>query len=673
MHDLKNKLNPSQLEAVNTIYGPLLVIAGAGSGKTRTIEYRVLNLIRNGIKPESILLLTFTRRAAGEMLSRAARHDPRSRHVDGGTFHSFAFKTLKKYAKALGISTHFTILDEADSEDAIHRCGVKLGLIEKGGKFPKKDTLKTIISMTVNKAKTVVETLEREYPHFLELASGIERVRKEYAAYKIGKSYVDYDDLLVYLKLLLEAPQVRSRIAGKYEFVMVDEYQDTNALQGDIAYLLAKEHSNIMAVGDDAQSIYGFRGSSHKNIMDFPKKFSACKIVKLEENYRSVQAILDVANSVLENMANKYSKCLISTREDAGEKPKLNFFKNSYDEAECLAQAIEDLRAEGTSLEHQAVLFRSAYISIALQAELGRRGIPYQVFGGLKFYETAHVKDLLSHLKIISNPKDEIAWHRLLMLIDGIGPKTAHRLSEEAVTKRTLSEIMGSVLENGSKEARSLKGLLRLKSYLSKAKDNKAKDPGSLYDLALDYYMPLAKEKFDDWHLRMNDLEALRQIASRYDALEELLADFAIEPPERGVRHVDAEARAEEQPLTLSTIHSAKGLEWDTVFLIGLADGVLPSSFSLDDPEEIEEESRLFYVALTRAKNRLFLSLNHEGGRGGITQFNKLSRFVDMPNVLSGLDKNFAMDRGTAGEIDLDDADGIEPFYDKESLLREIT
>ncbi len=671
MEDLRRKLNPSQFEAVSTLNGAVLVIAGAGSGKTRAIEYRVLHMVESGIKPESILLLTFTRKASHEMLTRTAKHDGRCRNVEGGTFHSFAFQTLKKYAKVLGLSNLFSILDEADAEDAIHRCAGKVGLVSKDKKVPKKDTLRSIISMSINKGLSIVDILEKEYPHFIEFAKEIDNLRKEYAAYKIEKNYMDYDDLLVYLQMLLKVDEMRKKLGERYKYVMVDEYQDTNIIQGDIAYLLAKEHGNIMAVGDDAQSIYGFRGSSHKNIMEFPKKFHSCKIIKLEENYRSTQDILDVANSVLENMDNKYSKCLIATRREEAEKPKLSFFKNVYDEASWVVNKIIELRSNGVDLHQQAILFRSAYVSIPLQAELSKHGIPYEVFGGLRFYETAHVKDLLAHMKIVLNVKDEIAWHRMLTLIEGIGPKTADKIIEDIIKRVSIDDIIEKTMCVGEKFGKSSKNLWKLKSFLKSA-DLSRLSPGSLYDIAFDYYLPLMKEKFDDWHIRINDLETLRQIAARYDELGDLLADFAIEPPDRSVLKVEAAAKHEERPLTLSTVHSAKGLEWDTVYLISLIDGVLPSSFSLDNEEEIEEESRLFYVAVTRAKNRLYLSMSHEGFRGGISQFNKISRFIDQPNVLAGLDQKVIFEPTEDPEIDLDDSDGIMPAYDKKSLLREV-
>ena len=453
---------------------------------------------------------------------------------------------------------------------------------------------------------------------------------------------------------------------------MVDEYQDTNKLQGDITYLLAERHRNVMIVGDDAQSIYGFRGASHENIIEFPKKFPECKIIKLEENYRSTQSILDLSNSVLENMKNKYSKCLVSARKQVGIKPHLLFFKNSSEEAEWVAGKIKELRDEGVFLSHQAVLFRSAYISIPLQAELSKRNIPYQVFGGIKFYETAHVKDVIAHLKVIINPKDELAWNRVLMLLEGIGPKTCELILQGISKYANFDEIITKVIQTYiDKGYRYAEGLAKLNDAL-KLVHNKNLNVGEQFGIILKYYNPILQNKFDDWHLRLNDLETLRQIAMRYDSLEELLADFAIEPPERGVRTVDPSVPEEEKPLTLSTIHSAKGLEWEVVFIIGLMDGVLPVSFALNDEEEIEEERRLFYVGITRAKNNLFLSLHHEGVRDGINQFNKISRFVDVPNVLSKLEQKRIPEPKIKSVITYKEAEKVTPIYDKKSLLRKV-
>jgi DNA helicase-2/ATP-dependent DNA helicase PcrA len=669
MIDFRKDLNPSQYDAVTSTDGAYLVIAGAGSGKTRVIEYRVLHLVQNKIRPNSILLLTFTRKSAQEMISRASKHNPLCKNVEGGTFHSFAYRMLKRYARAIDFPETLFILDEGDAEEAIHRCATRLGFYEREKRFPKKDTLRTIISMSINKGMTIGEVIGKEYPHFREYVADIRNLRKEYTEYKINKNYLDYDDLLVYLKILLENDEIRESLSSRYRYIMVDEYQDTNSLQGDIAYLLAERHGNILVVGDDAQSIYGFRGATHQNIMAFPEKFKGCRIIKLEENYRSAQAILDVANTVLESMKHKYSKCLMSSRKKQGEKPELLFFRDSYEEADWVADMIKKQMDEGIPLSHQCILVRSMYLSIAVQSELSRRNIPYETYGGLKFYETAHVKDLMAHLKVISNPRDELSWNRVLMLIERIGARTADSLTDEIVKYSSLPEITDHVLSPHSKKQGYGAGLAKLKSALELA-CRESGNVGDKFEVMLDYYKPMMKDKFDDWHLRLNDLEALRQIAARYASLEELLEDFGIEPPERGVWRIEPETKEEEKPLVLSTIHSAKGLEWDCVFLMGMADGVLPVTFSLDDEESVEEEQRLFYVAITRARNRLYLTLHHEAERGGITQFNKLSRFVDNAEVLAKLETRDVSKYFVSREAE----EGVETprIYNKKALLRKI-
>jgi DNA helicase-2/ATP-dependent DNA helicase PcrA len=670
MSNLTGRLNPSQFQAVTSMNGPVLVIAGAGSGKTRVIEYRVLNLVQNKISPNSILLLTFTRKAAREMISRASRHNPECRNVEGGTFHSFAYRLLKKHSRAIGLSDSFAVLDEGDAEEAVHRCATKMGVYEREKRFPRKDTLRSIISASVNKNAPIGEIIKKEYPHFIEDITDIERLRKEYVAYKVSKNYLDYDDLLVYLRILLENQDIRNKLKRKYKYVMVDEYQDTNKLQGDITYLLSMQNRNIMVVGDDAQSIYGFRGASHENIMEFPKKFPECTIVKLEENYRSNQAILDVANVVMENMKNKYSKCLISAKKQIGQKPQLLYFKDMYEEAAWIADTIKQHLDEGVPLSHQCILFRSLYLSIPLQSELSRRNIPYETFGGLKFYETAHVKDIMAHLKILANPKDELAWNRALMLIEWIGPKTASKITDECITHNSLQEILKNVFPKYTKDHKFSEKLRKLRAALKRIYPENI-PVGEKFEVTLKYYKPLLKEKYDDWHLRSNDLEALRQISMRYRSLDDLLGDFAIEPPERGVWRVEPETKEEEKPLILSTIHSAKGLEWDTVYIMSLVDGVLPVTFALDDEDDIEEEHRLFYVAVTRAKNRLFLSMDHVGMRGGITQFNKISRFIDSPNVLAKLEGS-AFSRPVPVRTDNQEASEGLPIHDKQALLEQL-
>lgn len=661
--DLRQLLNDAQYEAVTTLDGPVLVIAGAGSGKTRVIEYRSLQLVRQGVNPSSILLLTFTRRAAGEMIGRASRHDSRCRDIDGGTFHSFAYRMLKRYAKSIGFEQDIVVLDESDSQEAIHRCASALELYSRDKRFPKKETLKNIISMAVNRSSTIAEVVKRDYPHFVEHIEDIKKVAIAYSEYKIKRGYIDYDDMLIYLKVMLENEQLHSAIASRYSHIMVDEFQDTNRLQADIASLLASPTGNIMVVGDDAQSIYGFRGAVHKNIIGFPERFPNCKVIRLERNYRSTQSILNCANALLETMKEKYQKCLTAANDDFGQRPSLLFFKNPYDEAEWIAQSIKEALDEGLNLSQIAVLCRSMYLTIPLQTELSKRNIPYETYGGLKFYETAHVKDLLSHLKVMVNLRDELAWHRLLMLVDGIGLKTSERLTNAIISTASMSDAIGLLSEH-SKRMKNSAPLNRLIDAFETAKVLAKKEVGALYDVFFEYYRPLMKTRFDDWHLRINDLEMLRQIASTYTAIDEMLTDFALEPPERGVWAREPETKDGDRPLTLSTIHSAKGLEWDRVFLIGLIDGVLPSSFSLDNEEDLEEEKRLLYVAITRAKRRLYLSMHHQGKRQGISQFNRLCRFLTPLGVRQCLDlEDEAIVRGgkyngsKAMTIGLDNAD----------------
>ncbi|MGC9603503.1 MAG: ATP-dependent helicase [Minisyncoccia bacterium] len=650
-------LNSSQREAVEAIKGPVLVIAGPGSGKTRVIEYRVLNLIEHGIKPESILLLTFTRRAAAEMLNRAAEHDPRARKVDGGTFHSFAYKLLKQYGAQVGLPKNLMILDEDDAQEALGRIATKLGFAEGDKRFPKKNTLRSVLSASINKNRSIESILEKEYEHLSQFAGDIEKVGKNYAEYKKENGYLDYDDLLSYAREVLKNEQIRNILSRKYEFVMVDEYQDTNKLQGDITYLLASGHRNVMVVGDDAQSIYGFRGAYHENIMSFPEQFKDCKVVKLESNYRSTQAILDLSNAVLDNMENKFKKVLTAARENAGEKPTIMYFGDAEEEAGWVKEKIQENILNGIPIAHQAVLFRSSYISIQLQAEMARAGIPFKVFGGLKFYETAHVKDVLAHLKVLANFKDELSWSRVFTLLPGVGAKTAETIASRIHRAGDLKSALDVLGEFGEGYKYS-EHLVELKETLMKAFGAKV-SVGEKFGMVVDYYMPILKDKFDEWPNRLNDLEALRKITYNYTNLEDLLADLAIEIPDDEQKGKDAEK--EEKPLTLSTIHSAKGLEWDVVFLLGVAEGTLPSKMALGKSgEEIEEEHRLFYVAITRARNKLYLLFHLAGDMGPMT-FNRLSRFVDDPSVLLSVEHKDLSMMGAKDKTTYDDEnDGIE-------------
>ncbi len=656
MINFKEELNDAQLRAVQKIDGPVLVIAGAGSGKTRVIEYRVLNLIENGIAPETILLLTFTRRAAGEMLARAAKHNALCARTDGGTFHSFAYKILKYYGERIDIPRNFSVIDRGDAENAMQKCALSFGFVSQSGirskelskKFPKKDTLLSIVSASINKELPLEEIILDEYPHFLELTPKIEAVKDAFQKYKKERGYLDYDDLLVYLKKILQDDLVREKLGQKYQYVMVDEYQDTNLLQGEIVYLLTARHKNIMIVGDDAQSIYGFRGARHENIMQFPDRFENCEIIKLEENYRSTQAILDMANVVLQNMEVRFEKKLrAATRQSAGEKPQFSYFENPYEEAEWIADKMEELKSDGIKFREQAALFRAAYVSIPLQAELTRRNISFDVFGGLKFYEMAHIRDVLAHLRVLENFRDELAWVRVLTLIEGVGEKTAEKMIAEIKHCDKWEQII-QILKM---EASELSEVLNVKSKTKKVSD--------ILESVLNYYKPIFREKFDDSRTRANDFEVIKQMSERYDSLEQMLADFVLEP-KVGL----ANEKKNEDRLTLSTIHSAKGLEWGVVYLIGVIDGVLPSNMALDNDDEIEEEHRLFYVAVTRARRHLFLSMHKMGRSMGATQFNAPSRFVSAPNVLEKLEIEGMATRGEIAKWgDEEDIEEIGTFY----------
>ncbi|MGD0662232.1 MAG: ATP-dependent helicase [Syntrophorhabdales bacterium] len=618
--DIMRDLNAAQYEAVTTTEGPVLVIAGAGSGKTRVIEYRSLYLVQKGIDPESILLLTFTRRSAQEMIERASRNDPRCAKIDGGTFHSFASKVLRRHSKAFGLSGSFTIYDEGDAEEAIKRCCNKMGY-DQDKEFPKKSELKTVFSLCVNKEMTLDDALEAR-GDYDEWNEEIRSVQKEYGEYKRRNNSLDYDDLLVYLKAALDNEEVRVRISSRYRYLMVDEFLDTNGIQADIVALLAKGNGNVMAVGDDAQSIYGFRGANHRNILRFPDRFPGCRVIKLEENYRSTQAILDVGNAVLVNMRHKFEKRLVSATGLAGEHPTLRAFDDIYDEAAWVARKTQSLASAGVSMRDAAVLFRTAFASMPLQSELIKRGIRFKLFGGRKFYETAHVRDVLSYLRIVANPADELAWHRVLLLLPGIGSRTVERLLELISGYGDLASIIGRVIASQCTGHRHSEALSALKALLASIDGG---TPARGLEQVMHHYDPIMKAKYKKDASRAKELIMLRNMAQRYASLKEFLADVSVDP--------DKEDRSDAEYLTLSTVHSAKGLEWGRVFLIGLVEGVFPSSRSIvdSDPNDIEEEQRLLYVAVTRAKEELFLSLHRKGGSG--EKFHGMCRFLEPKNV----------------------------------------
>jgi DNA helicase II / ATP-dependent DNA helicase PcrA len=612
-------LNPSQFAAVTHRDGPILVIAGAGSGKTRTLIYRVARLIESGIPPGAILLLTFTRRASQEMLRRVEHLvGDCTRAVAGGTFHSFANLTLRQFAPAIGLKRNFTILDRSDMEDVVNLLRTQMGLGSRDRRFPKKGTITEVISMARNKRRELVEEIEFDFPHLAEHSDDLVRLAAAYDTYKRERGLLDYDDLLYRLAELLEQhDQVRRRLSDTYRYIMIDEYQDTNLIQAELVRLLAATHRNVMAVGDDAQSIYSFRGANFRNIMDFPEIFPGARVVKLEQNYRSLQGILDVANEVISRAADKYTKVLAAERR--GEfRPLLVRAQDEHMQSRFVAERILELREQGVELGEIAVLFRSGFHSFDLELELQRRDIPFIKRGGFKFIETAHIKDVLAHLRVVVNPADAVSWLRALMLVPGVGHRRAERLIEEIVAAPEPEEALVRAAQSIGAGARSGGGpgssaggtaaaAARLAALLTELRRDTEARPADQIARTLEYYLPLMRVNYpDDYPKRERDLEHFQTITERYRSLESMLADVALEPPSDSLGDVLA-VEPDEGYLTLSTIHSAKGLEWRVVFLIWAADGRFPGPQSVG-AEELEEERRLMYVASTRARDELYIS-----------------------------------------------------------------
>ena len=607
--DYKNELNPSQYEAATTRDGPVLVLAGAGSGKTRTLIFRVARMIEEGVDPASLLLLTFTRRAAEEMIQRAeALMGGRCDKVTGGTFHSFANTVLRRYASLLGFANAFTILDRTDSEDVINLLRSNMGLNKKERRFPRKQTIAKIISLAANKMTSVAEVLDSQFPYLFSELDDLSQIEEDYRQYKRERSLLDYDDLLTHLRELLRShPEVAERLSHTYRYIMVDEYQDTNRLQAEIVRLLAHVHDNVMAVGDDAQSIYSFRGATVRNIFEFPDLFPDTKIIKLEENYRSTQPILDLSNEIILQAKERYTKNLF-TKKDSGLQPALIEADSVRHESRFVAQKILELREEGVPLTEMAVLFRASFHSFDLEIELSNRDLPFVKRGGFKFIETTHVKDVLAHLRILANPQDAVSWHRVLLLLEGVGPKSSDKI---------LSHVLGGAEQIQRLAEYPGRGAVKTEVQKLAAALQTVADPDlqprEQIDLIVQYYLPILKRnQRDDYPKRQKDLEHFSIITERYRSLDRLLSDMALEPPNSSVGNVLATDRDEKGVLILSTIHSAKGLEWHSVFIIWAVDGRFPTPRYKEDGEinedELEEERRLMYVAATRAKENLFIS-----------------------------------------------------------------
>ena len=605
----------------------MLVIAGAGSGKTRTLVYRLAYLVEQGVDPGSILLLTFTRKSAQEMLTRAVHLvNQHLGAVTGGTFHSVCYQWLRQYGDRVGYPHGFNIMDRSDQGDLLQMLKERCGFKHPAGAFPKKDTMADIFSATVNKNATLEALLLRDYPQFLAQRDELAKIQMAYWQEKRSNHLMDYDDLLVEgRRLLYEHEDVRRLLSERFQYVMVDEYQDTNLLQADLVRLLAFTHHNVMAVGDDSQSIYSFRGADFRNIMDFPRLFPGTRIIKLEENYRSTQPILDLANAVIAGAREKYTKCLF-TRKAEGERPRLYRAASENEQSRLVVSQVQELQRQGLPLKEMAVLVRAGYHSFDLEIELTRAGIHFVKFGGFKFIESAHIKDILAYLRILANPKDALSWHRMLLLVPGVGRQSCARFDAALAGNFTLDAAM-TWLKN-QKRPPQLKDLAALLGRLQEPGQNLV----SLMSQVLQFYEPLAQGRYDDYPKRLKDLENLLAIGSRYRSLRSFLNDLTLEPPASA-----AELTPPPQDyLTVSTIHSAKGLEWDAVFVLWAAEGRFPGFYSQEREDELEEERRLMYVAITRARKYLGVAYPAIGysRQFGMT-VNTPSRFIsDIPRSL---------------------------------------
>jgi DNA helicase-2/ATP-dependent DNA helicase PcrA len=600
----EKELNPSQLEAVNFNQGPLLVIAGAGSGKTRTLTYRVARLVDEGVPPGSILLLTFTRKAAQEMLKRATRLlDNRCQNVAGGTFHSFAYAVLRKCASKVGFEHGFSIIDRADAEDLVGMLRKEIMGVSTQDSLPKKQTLTNIFSRSANKNMPIEDIVLNDYPHFLRHLEAIHTLSKAYQKQKLEHRFMDYDDLLIYLELLLkENPDVRDKTCAAYQYLMVDEYQDTNKIQAEIVYLLAGMHHNIMVVGDDSQSIYAFRGANFENIMRFPEIFPETRVIRLEENYRSAAPILKLTNVIIDRATRKYSKILF-TRKPGGTLPLLIKAQSENSQSRFVVEEILKLHRSGVPLNQIAVLFRASFHSFDLEIELSREGIPFIKVGGFKFIESAHIKDVLAHLKVIFNSYDRISWYRILLLLDRIGPKTALDIYGTILASKS---GYAGFIQSAIKTNRS-EGMDNLKRLFSDI-DAESMSVAQMGEAVVRYYLPILRKKYDDHPKRSRDLEHLVVMMERYHHLEPFLTDMALEPPNASLNDSVFSYTSSDDRLILSTVHSAKGLEWHTVFIIWALDGRFPSIHAVHDEKDLEEELRLMYVAATRAKENLVIT-----------------------------------------------------------------
>jgi len=607
-------LNPAQRAAATFNSGPLLIIAGAGTGKTNTLAHRVAYLIATGLSPARVLLLTFSRRSAREMTKRvedifagssrtalASLKLPPANTTSliwGGTFHAIANRLLRLHARPLGLAETFTVMDRSDAEDLLNDVRSDLALDKGDVRFPRKGTCLAIYSRCVNAQEPVEAVLKSHFPWCMAYPDALKTLFKAYTQRKQEQNTLDYDDLLLYWKFMMDEPALAEEVRKRFDAVLVDEYQDTNLLQAGILRQLCPDGRGLTVVGDDAQSIYSFRAATVHNILDFPKTFPSATVLKLEQNYRSVQPILDATNAVIALCPRRYNKDLFSVRASK-QKPRLVTLMDEEQQSDYIIKRVLEHHEAGISLRRQAVLFRASHHSDALEVELSRRNIPFVKYGGLKFLEAAHVKDVLCVLRLADNPRDMVSASRVLQLLDGVGPAHARRAVQHLQANQYELKAWAHLAPPAA-ASEQWAGFVKLLLKL-------APDDLPLAEQVAEvrkFYTPILERRYDQSQVRLRDIEQLEQIAGNFATRTSMLADLALDPP-NNTQDLAGPPLREEDYLILSTIHSAKGCEWDCVYVLHAADGNIPSDMATGSEEEVEEERRLFYVALTRAKDFL--------------------------------------------------------------------
>ncbi|HEX4375621.1 MAG TPA: ATP-dependent helicase [Steroidobacteraceae bacterium] len=593
--------------------GPLLVVAGAGTGKTSTIAHRVAQLAVHNVDPARVLLLTFTRRAAAEMRRRV--HDivreslgdtlgnkaamVLQRLTWAGTFHSIGNRLLRHYARHINLDPTFTVIDRSDSSDLLDDVRAELGLASKDQRFPRKDTCLAMYSMRLNTQRSLRETLEQQFPYFKHWEEELTRLFRTYVERKQRYNLLDYDDLLVYWHLMMGDARLAQHVSGNFDHVLVDEYQDTNRLQAEILHAMKPDGAGVTVVGDDAQAIYSFRGAEVENILSFPGRFTPkAEVVTLAQNYRSMQGVLDLANALMAEAPRQHRKHLLAVRPGAI-KPLYVTLDDLAGQAEYVCGQILKRRESGVALRSQAVLFRNASASDVLEVELARRRIPFVKYGGLKFLEAAHIKDLMGVLRWADNPRNTLAAFRTLQLLPGMGPVNARKVVELIEAQNGSLDALSAFTAPREATQPYLKLLNLMKSLAEPQKPW----PGQIRQVR-DWYQPHLERIYEHFHTRAGDLDQLEQLSTQYPSRERFITEFTLDPPNAS-SDLAAKPTLDEDYLVLSTVHSAKGMEWDTVYVLNVVDGSFPNEFSTGRAEMVEEERRLLYVALTRARNEL--------------------------------------------------------------------